>query len=110
MSPVQIRFSHPQTARLERAFSWAHDMTIPRDKAMHVAMGAATAIGVLALLFVAARFGPPAAMIAGAVAVGCAYEGVQKLRGEGVVEFADVLATAAGGLLLTGALIAAGLI
>lgn len=72
-----------------------------RDKLMHAAMGAITALGVLALLLIAKHIGKDAAMVTGAIAVGLAYEGIQKLRNAGEPDLVDAAATALGGVALT---------
>jgi Co/Zn/Cd efflux system component len=78
---------------------------IAKDKLMHGAFGAAASAGAFAL----AKFGVIFAMLLAAVAVGVAYELVQKLRGEGQPDWRDALATAIGGAAITGAAVIVGL-
>lgn len=70
-----------------------------RDKVMHAAGGVMVAFAVLPLVWVAAYWGIPWAMLAAAAAVGVAYEVQQRIRGEGQPDPVDALATASGGAL-----------
>lgn len=79
-------------------------MTIPRDKLMHLAFGAGTVVGTVALLFLARQYGAGPAMAFASTVVGVGYELVQRLRKEGEPSVADALATAAPGWLAWGVL------
>jgi hypothetical protein len=68
-----------------------------QDKVFHLAAGALVALAAWALIALAPQLGTQPAMAIAAAAVGVAYELVQRLRGEGVPDPADALATAAGG-------------
>jgi hypothetical protein len=77
-----------------------------RDKVLHFAFGLASALAAIAVVEIRDRFGLPAACLALAAAVGVGYEVVQKLRGSGEPSVRDALATAAGGAMLSLALLA----
>lgn len=71
-------------------------MKIPKDKALHVAMGAAAVIVMLLALELAAwRAG--AALALASTSLGVFYEFQQWWRREGAVEWQDAVATAAPG-------------
>lgn len=74
-------------------------MNLQRDKLYHAAVGAACALTILVL----AKLPIHAAMVIAAFLLGFAYEGLQKLRGEGTPDLQDALATGLGGALLTAA-------
>lgn len=69
---------------------------IPKDKQQHLIGGAVVALGTLAVLWVAQRFGAPVALATAGAAVGFGFEALQRFRGEGAVELKDALATTAG--------------
>lgn len=69
------------------------------DKLMHAIMGAAVAVCAAGLVWISQLVDTPTAMLAAAVAVGVAYELVQRLRNEGQADPLDAIATAAGGAL-----------
>ena len=81
---------------------------LPRDKALHAAMGAATVLGVLIVLAIAKQNIGLSLAVAGAL-VGLAYEYQQKFRGEGEFSLLDAAATAAPGFLAWGVLASFGL-
>lgn len=73
---------------------------LPKDKLLHAAFGALTAVAVVPLLYITVRFGAAVAMVIAAVMMGVGYELQQKLRGDGEPSWADALATAVGGGLI----------
>lgn len=75
-------------------------MEIPRDKLLHLGLGALLALLLVAVLEVARLAGPGWALALGSIALGLGVEGYQQLRGEGKWELRDAAATAAAGVLL----------
>jgi hypothetical protein len=73
---------------------------LPKDKLLHAAFGALTAVSVVGLVYVVVYFGAPLAMWAGATALGGGYELQQRLRGDGEPDWKDALATSVGGGLI----------
>lgn len=72
---------------------------IARDKLLHVAMGVLCAGAMVVALWLFAAFGLGPALAFATTAFGFAYEAQQWYRGEGAVELADALCTAAPGWL-----------
>lgn len=69
---------------------------IPKDKQQHLIGGAVVALGTLAVLWVAQRFGAPVAIGVAGTAVGWGFEWLQGFRGEGQPDPRDALTTSAG--------------
>lgn len=75
-------------------------MNIEKDKLLHLAFGTAAAVGALAVVTVAQRFGfGPAAALASTI-VGLSYELLQKVRKSGEPDPMDAVFTAAPGWLV----------
>ncbi len=72
-------------------------MALAKDKILHVAFGAGSALAAVLIVEVAHRFGLSWAMLLAAAMIGVGYELQQKLRGNGQPSWADALATSAGG-------------
>lgn len=70
---------------------------IPRDKLLHLALGAIAVVCALAGLWVLDTWGVGALLAYTSTAVGVLYEGQQWVRKEGQVELADAAATALPG-------------
>lgn len=70
---------------------------MPRDKVLHLALGAIAVACALPGLRVLDTWGVGALLAYASTAVGVLYEGQQKFRGEGQVELADAAATALPG-------------
>ena len=81
---------------------------LPRDKMLHAAMGAATVVGVLAVLAIA-KHDIGFSLATATTLVGLAHEWQQKFRGEGEFSPLDAAATAAPGFLAWGVLASFGL-
>ena len=79
-----------------------------KDKLLHLAMGAAVIVAVLAVLAIA-KHNIGFALAVATTLTGVAYEAQQKFRGEGEVSVLDAAATAAPGFLAWGALALFGL-
>lgn len=70
------------------------------DIRMHLKLGAALALGMLADLLIALHVSGPLAMALGAVGMAWGVERYQAIRREGVASRSDMLASALPGLLL----------
>lgn len=81
---------------------------IPRDKLLHLAMGAATILGVLLVLAIA-KHDIGFSLAVAATLVGLSYEWHRKFRGEGTFSLLDAAATAAPGFMAWGVLALFGL-
>lgn len=81
---------------------------LPRDKVLRAAMGAATVVGVLAVLAIA-KHDIGFALAVATTLVGLAYEWQRKFRGEGEVSVLGAAATAVPGFLAWGVLASFGL-
>jgi hypothetical protein len=68
-----------------------------QDKVFHLTAGGLVALAAWALIALAPQIGTQAVMALAAAAVGVAYEVLQRIRGDGVPDPADALATTAGG-------------
>lgn len=84
-------------------------MNLPQDKRQHLVGGAAIALALVGLAWLAVTIGWWLAIAAGSVLAGVGIELYQKLRHEGEPDWRDALATALPGLLLAAALWQAGM-
>lgn len=78
------------------------NITIPKDKLQHVALGAIYVAAGFAHSYVADKYGWGAAAAFDAALGGVAYEVNQRVRGEGEVSVADALASALPGAAVWG--------
>lgn len=94
--------------KVEAAVEDATGRYFGKDTLWHLAMGVAAVFGTLLLLAIA-KHNIGAALAAASTLMGLAYEGQQKIRGEGAPSVLDAAATAAPGFLAWGALALFGL-
>lgn len=84
-------------------------MKIPDDKIKHLQGGAAIALALLAIVTLGRHVGLWAAVAAGSTAAGIGIELYQRWRHEGEPSWADALASALPGIVLSGGLWSAGM-
>ena len=80
-----------------------HEFFAAPDKRLHLKLGTALAVGMLADLLLAIYVSGPLALAVGAVGMGWSLERYQAIRREGVANYSDMLASALPGLLLAAA-------
>ena len=73
------------------------------DKRLHLKLGLALAVGMLADLLVAMHVSGPLALVLGALGMAIGVEMYQHVRREGVASYSDAFASALPGLLLAAA-------